>query len=159
MKRCPTRLPSPLLLVNKQLLNEMSLIPDKGELILDPPRLVDLAKAYAPVSQQKEMEVVMLPKQSVRRVVSIPRLPKFKAASSTIHIRDVCVEFSLSSAGRFNELWTNEAKMAVVRRADKRTWIFSQEALECVMNYVVEIQRRGVSLAQATDIVCNELVA
>ena len=151
--------------MNKLLLNEMDLIPERGEVIVDPLRLLadEPDRPHQPeankVSQHRVMEVVVLPIQHTKRVVSIPHLPKFKAFSTARgDIR--AMDYNFASAGRHCELWINDglSRIAVIRRAEKnKATIFGRDAHACVTNYLLEIQRRGVSLTQATDIVCNEL--
>jgi hypothetical protein len=145
----------------------MDLIPEMGEVIVDPLQLlteepVRITKAVSTVkTSAKEMAVVALPLvQGDKRVISIPHLPKFKALSiATGDVRSM--DYQFSSAGRRSELWIHDglSRIAVVRREKRRdrSVIFGHHAYEGIMGYLAEIQRRGVSLTQATDIVCNEL--
>ena len=145
----------------------MDLIPKRGDVIVDALRLDEALLAnealhtvdYLPNSScKKEMDVVILPTQPVKRIVSIPHLPKFKVVS-VIRSDIRALDYRFASSGRNGELWVHDglSKIATIRRSDKKTLIFGQDAYMGVTNYLVEIQRRGVSLTQATDIVCNEL--
>lgn len=145
----------------------MDLIPERGEVIVDPLRLLDVDPPITPTepakktetrTNVKEMEVVVLPQTQTKRVISIPRVPKFKVLS--VVRGDIrAMGYSFFSAGRYSELWVhdNMSRISVVRRSDKKTLIFGQDAFAGVTNYLAEIQRRGVSLTQATDIICNGL--
>jgi hypothetical protein len=161
MKLFQTRLPSPLLLVNSHLLHEMDLIPEGGEAIVDQLHLLaEPCRSHRPVAIKTQlMDVVVLPTQKNRQVVSIPHLPKFKALS-TIRGDIRAMNYKFASSGRHHELWVNDVlcRIAAIRRAEKnKATIFGRDAHDCITDYLVEIQRRGVSLTQATDIVCSEL--
>jgi hypothetical protein len=148
----------------------MDLIPERGEVIVDPLRLLDVEPPIRTPTEPahgektetrtnvKEMEVVVLPQTQTKRVISIPRVPKFKVLS--VVRGDIrAMGYRFSSAGRYSELWVhdNMSRISVVRRSDKKTLTFGQDAFAGITNYLAEIQRRGVSLTQATDIICNGL--
>jgi hypothetical protein len=145
----------------KNILHSLNLIPETSNLdgvlmsvvSTRPKRRVEKPK------ENKHIQVKLFDPEpgADKKVISLPRLCKLPVVRSS---KDLSLPrgYGLVSAGRHGEVWAKgDGCVAIVRRKNSQVKFFDSDALNRISSYMKEVAQRGLSIVQATDIVCNEL--
>jgi hypothetical protein len=141
----------------KTILNQLDLVPQgEGGLRL---LSVDKPKQVNKPTKTKELQVKIFEPEptTTKKVISLPRfcpLPRVRSSKDL----DLPRGFGLVSMGRYGEVWTmNDGQVAIVRRHKSLIHFYGPDSLTKINLYLTDAIERGLSMVQATDIVCNEL--
>jgi hypothetical protein len=145
----------------KAILDSLNLIPETSNLdgVLMSTVSTRQKKRVENPKENKHIQVKLFDPEpgSSNKVVSLPRLCKLRVVRSS---RDLSLPrgYGLVSAGRYGEIWCKgDGCVAIVRRKNSQVKFFDSDALNHISSYMREVAQRGLSMVQATDIVCNEL--
>jgi hypothetical protein len=144
----------------KTILTGLDLIPSTSKLdglllSTDKPRAKHASKPH----KTKELQVkIFEPEPSTaKKIISLPRFCPLPCVRSSKNL-DLPSGFGLVSMGRYGEVWCkNDGQVAIVRRLNSQVHFYGSDSLNKINAYLTEVVNRGLSLVQATDIVCNEL--
>jgi hypothetical protein len=158
-------------------LSKQDLVPAGGVVAVDPPIYVEPKKVQVTVkstyrpSTTTHIEVA-IKKPTVDEhlgvsldVVPIAERPKIKiprmqrcSPFETVRNQVMPQGFYLSFTGTRGEIWCDDNKrhIAIAERSG-RIQLYGKDAYSAVLNYIIEIQNKGVNTVQTVDIVCSQL--
>ena len=139
----------------KTILNSLALIP-QGESVL---HVLTVEKDPKKQAQKREIQVqIFQPEANLeKRVISLPRFCKIPPIKSVKNL-NLPQDYNMTYVGRYGEIWsTSTGLSAIIRRKDSKVTFYGDDSCSKIHDYIVEAAHRGLSLVQATDIICNEL--
>lgn len=159
---------------------KQDLIPAGGVVATDPPLTVETTKtqpsvrptvksSYRPrVPDYLEVAVkkaAVEPKAFSLDLAPIAERPKIKIprmhrcnAYEVVRNKIMPSGFYLSFTGSRGEIWCddNRRHIAIVDRSGK-IQLFGKDTYQVVLNYIVDIQSKGINTVQSVDIICSQL--
>jgi len=142
-------------------LDTLDLIPTGGDNIVDVVCFVE-HDPKKKSSLRKEKTLLVRPLDGASR--NAVMLPRFRWSAQPLKVArgktaEMVDDFKIEFSGRWSDIRSCSKKqlLAIVRKADTRVIMFDLSLFGDVRDYIQDVQTRGVTAIQATDIVCNEL--